>query len=494
VENLKKIISSSKTFLEVREKINDEYGFLYSKGKIKEFCDRSNISYSHLFDEIWMPTKEELLEIIEKIGGINKNKIAEYFNVPWQHIDIYLKNYNIKTERYSGTIKKPDDLNQFIEDAKTLTRFQLSKKYNVSISVIKRWGKENNISIKKESDNWKHLRKEYDLLKEKVIELNKIYDCVKIAEILNLPYTRIRKIFRRNKIPVISHSYNKSKGELEVKDFINSLGVECISRKFTYKDKCFEIDCFCPEFNFGIEYCGEYWHSSEQKEKNYHQYKTIWFQEQEIKLITIFENEWYNKNDIIKSIIKNNLGKTENKIMARKCEIKEILNSEARKFMEENHIQGYYNSTVNIGLIYQENLVQVICFSASRFNKNFEWEITRIASKINNNIIGGTSRLYSYFEKIYKPSSIISYADLRFSEGKIYKTLGFDFLHMSAPNYFYIKKGDHKLYSRQKFQKHKLEKILPIFDVNISEKENMKNNDYLLIYDAGNLAFQKTYK
>jgi hypothetical protein len=488
IENIKKIVAESKTYLEIKQKIKLNYGLNYSRGKIKSICKRQNINENHLNDNIFIPSKEEIIKLIDG-EEINKKKLSDHFNVPWQHIDIYLKKYNIECERYSGTILKLPDLDNFKKDSEKLTRFQLAKKYNVSLSVIERWGRENNVFIRKESDSWKSLREEYDLLKDKVIELNKIYDCKKISEILNLPYIRIRKIFTRNNIPIISHSYNKSKGELEVRDFILSLGIECFSRKFNYDNKTMEIDCFIPKYNLGIEYCGEYWHSEEIKGKKYHQEKTLWAQKQNIKILTIFENEWINKKEIIKSIIKNNLGLTENKIMARKCIVKEIFNYEANQFVDKNHIQGKCNSSVNIGLFYKDELKQIISFSKSRFNKKFQWEITRISTELGCNVTGGVSKLFSYFKENYKPQSIISYCDLRFSNGDIYKKLGFEFLHISMPNYWYKKKDDNTFFSRQKFQKHKLEKILPFFDVNLSEKENMKNNNYICVYDAGNFSF-----
>ena len=43
-----------------------------------------------------------------------------------------------------------------------------------------------------------------------------------------------------------------------------------------------------------------------------------------IKLIQFFEDEWVYKYDIVKSMILNKIGKTENKIYGRKCVFKEI--------------------------------------------------------------------------------------------------------------------------------------------------------------------------
>ena len=46
------------------------------------------------------------------------------------------------------------------------------------------------------------------------------------------------------------------------------------------------------------------------------------------------------------------------------------------------------------------------------------------------------------------------------------------------------------LESRIKYQKHKLKNILEKYDDKKSEKENMLDNGYDIIYDAGNLVYK----
>lgn len=70
----------------------------------------------------------------------------------------------------------------------------------------------------------------------------------------------------------------------------------------------------------------------------------------------------------------------------------------------------------------------------------------------------------------------------------LYEKLGFDFKNESKPNYKYFN-NDCILESRIKFQKHKLESLLPEFDMNKTEWENMKNNGYNRIWDCGNKVY-----
>ena len=105
----------------------------------------------------------------------------------------------------------------------------------------------------------------------------------------------------------------------------------------------------------------------------------------------------------------------------------------------------------------------------------------------------GKKKLLKYFEKNYKPKSLISYCWKDYFEGKSYTDSGFKLSKETKPNYFYTKNSLSPLESREKFQKHKLKKVLKTFDENLTEQENMKNNNYLKIFDYGNYVFKKSY-
>jgi hypothetical protein len=123
------------------------------------------------------------------------------------------------------------------------------------------------------------------------------------------------------------------------------------------------------------------------------------------------------------------------------------------------------------------------------FNKHpkYEWEITRFANRLETIVIGGASRLFKYFMNNYDPDQIMTYADRRYSDGNLYKKLGFELDGTTQPNYFYLM-GD-TIYSRQQFQKHKLEKKLAQYDSMLTESQNMFNNGYRRIWDAGHFRF-----
>jgi len=120
------------------------------------------------------------------------------------------------------------------------------------------------------------------------------------------------------------------------------------------------------------------------------------------------------------------------------------------------------------------------------------WELIRYATISNFNCVGVASKLFKYFERKYQPTQIISYADRRWSEGNLYYKLGFTLDHISSPNYWYMHKSNYlKRMHRYNFRKSTLKK-LKIFNPNLSEWENMKNNGYDRIWDCGNYVFTKT--
>lgn len=278
--------------------------------------------------------------------------------------------------------------------------------------------------------------------------------------------------------------------ENELYEFIKSLGVNLIKNDRSILDGQ-ELDIYLPDHNIAFEFNGLYYHSNLFKPNSYHLNKTNDCESQNIKLIHIFEDEWDNKKEIVKSRIKNLLKVNTDRIYARNCKISLVKTSDKTEFLNDNHIQGSVGSSINIGLYYNDELVSLMTFGFGRKIMNGDknnYELLRFCNKINTSVVGSASKLLKHFIEDYKPKSIISYADRRWSQGNIYEVLGFSKIRISPPNYFYIinKKREY----RYKYRKDIL--VKEGYDKDKTEQQIMKDRGILKIYDSGNIVYFKS--
>ena len=248
-----------------------------------------------------------------------------------------------------------------------------------------------------------------------------------------------------------------------------------------------ELDISLPEHKLAIEYNGLYWHSSNKKEddaikRKQHLEKTELCLAKGIELLHINEGD---NVDLWKQVIKNKLGLNK-RIYARKTSIRLISNTESNAFLEHNHLQGKCAASIRYGLYHKDKLMSVMTFGKARYS-DADWELLRFCTKGGYTVVGGASKLLKMF-KTHHEGVIISYANKRWSNGNLYEKLGFEFLHDSAPCYWYIK--DNNIWHRSKFMKHKLKNELIDFDPKLSEVENMYLNGYRRIWDCGNKVYR----
>ena len=285
---------------------------------------------------------------------------------------------------------------------------------------------------------------------------------------------------------------SKSIKEKDIFEYIKSIYSGEIIQ--SYRDKL-EIDIYLPELKIGFEFNGLYWHSDKYKEKNYHLDKTNYFKDKGIRIIHIWEDDWTFKTNIVKSQILNLLGKSY-RIFARKCIIKKVDVKTTRKFLDDNHIQGLVNSSIKLGLYYQDELVSIMTFDSFEGRKKMEdggYNLSRFCNKLGNNVVGGASKLLNYFIKNYDVKRIVSYADKDWSIGNLYYTLGFENVGGNGPDYKYI--VDNKRVHKSNYKKSRLRTILTSeSDYLLTEHQATKKLGIYRIYDCGKIKFEYTKK
>ena len=245
--------------------------------------------------------------------------------------------------------------------------------------------------------------------------------------------------------------------EQEIIDFLN---VDNIIRNDRTILDGKEIDIYLPDKKLGIEFNGTHWHSTEiQFDQQYHLKKSKLAESKGIRLIHIYEYEWEDPNmrEKIKLMLNIALGKVSTRIYARKCNIRKISNAEARTLNDKIHLQGHRNAQVTYGLFYNNELVQLMSFSRTKYNRNLtddnSWEIIRGCPGSNNIVVGGVSRLLKHFIADYHPSKIFSYCDFNKFNGKSYELAGMEFIGYSGPDMKWVL-ADGRVVNRQP-KKHK---------------------------------------
>jgi hypothetical protein len=240
-----------------------------------------------------------------------------------------------------------------------------------------------------------------------------------------------------------------------------------------------ELDIYLPELKLAFEFNGVYWHNELNKPDNYHKNKSDICEKLGIQLIHIWEDDWIYKQNIVKSMILNKIGKTINKIYARKTIVKIV--DDTKDFLNNNHIQGYASSSIKLGLYYNDELVCLMTFKENNRIKMIE--LNHFCNKLNTNVIGGASKLFKYFLNHYNNKKIVSYADRCYSNGGLYNTLGFCLDNISKPSYYYVIDNIRK--HKSNFSVKNLHKQ----GFNGTEHEIMLERKIYRIYNSGNYKY-----
>jgi rubrerythrin len=283
--------------------------------------------------------------------------------------------------------------------------------------------------------------------------------------------------------------YLSKSGQIKIVDFCRE-HFEIVYENSRNLIPPYEIDIYIPEIKLGIEFNGLYWHSelAGNKESIYHQNKLLLALQNQINLVQIFEDEWRDQEDIIKSILLNKFNKNTFKIFARKCQIYSVPVEVAQHFYFDNHLQGFINGK-HLGLYHNNEFVSMMTVGRPRFNTHYDLEIYRFCNKLNTSVIGGLSKLLNAFINMLNPKSILTYTDGRYGIGTGYYKCGFKFIGTTDPAYYYMKYYNNRN-PRFQFQKHLLKDKLKDFDNNLTEWENMQLNGYDRIWDCGNFVYE----
>lgn len=272
------------------------------------------------------------------------------------------------------------------------------------------------------------------------------------------------------------------KAENEMRSWINGLGFNFKSDYTVLNGK--ELDAYDANIKMAIEYCGLFWHNEMSKTprlRRYHYDKYIKCSQNDIRLITIFEDEWKNRNQACKNFIKSILNRFELKLFARNCFVEEISLKDHRDFCECHHILGANNlSKIAFGIFYEKQLVGTMSLGRHHRGSN-DLVLDRLCFKDDIQIIGGASKLFTRcidWAKKNNYCKIISWSDNRWSMGQVYLKLKFILEKEYGPDYSYVNIS--KPYSRISKQSQKKK-----YPSDKTERDLCLENGLARIWDCG---------
>lgn len=274
-----------------------------------------------------------------------------------------------------------------------------------------------------------------------------------------------------------------SSQEHEIRNYLTSLGLEFLTNDRTVIPPQ-ELDIYLPSLNLAFEVNGIYWHSSQKKSATYHIDKTLACAAQGVKLIHIFETDWKSHQMIVKSRIRSLVGK-DRRYYARKCQVRSVGEEEAQQFVNQHHLQGAVGSQIRLGLYAGGTLVALMTFGRPRYDKSADYELLRYCSA--GTVVGGAGKLFSHFCRLYNPTTVVSYADRCWSQGNLYRALGFQDVTKDPRNvgYFYYK--NNTVYHRSSLTKKIL--VSQGHDSAKTADQILEEQGYLKIYNCGNFKF-----
>ena len=513
--------------LEEAEKIYKECGSLHKTAKILK---TSHIRLSELFKENKIQInnigKERVMDDAEIDSAISDyvtnhlkmEEISKKYNVRIHKLRSIFVSKGIKISKWNGHIKKEKPIHNIkikkvVETKKCPycgweTKDITGKAHSYQIHLVHK----HNIDI---DEHLKQYPEDYELIKDEKNRREKKVQCKICGKWLYTIDNRHLLKHNINKLEYIEKFYGSkimsdstkeklqcnlkkmmdndqwerktSSYEKDIETFLNENNVsyEMHNREVL---NGLELDFLAK--NIAIEFNGNKFHTEHfgRKDRYYHLNKLEICNKKGISLIQIFEDEYKEHRNIVLSKIKHIFGIDDptKKIPARKCTIQEVMREDAEQFLNENHIQGFVNSTVYLGAIFEGKIVGVMCFLN---DGGGNWNLTRFAS-LNDYICQGlASKMLTHFIRKYDPDYIRSFADRRWTldkDNNVYTKIGFKLDEILKPEYrYYNEKVDkYKRFHKFGFRKSVLHRKYGL-PMNMTETEMAIALGYDRIWDCG---------
>lgn len=278
-----------------------------------------------------------------------------------------------------------------------------------------------------------------------------------------------------------------------------------------------ELDIVIPGRGVAVEFNGVYWHSDAVLESNnYHRSKTQIAHEKGYHLIHVWEDDWFDRRELVLRAIAHRLGVTEHldrvlpdtdhtlteRVAARTLTPTVIDGTRARAFWQANHLQGPVGSPHYFGLVDNTDAIRALLGVGGTNHGSRAtaapgvWDVQRYATR--GIVAGGFTRLLAYAQRQLQVQGLpvttwTSYSDDDISDGGMYHTAGFTVDRRQAPSYWYIggRTGWRRVHRAQYMKQRFVTDPDLIYHDGWTEKQAAHANGLHRVYDAGKTRWVK---
>ena len=281
-----------------------------------------------------------------------------------------------------------------------------------------------------------------------------------------------------------------------------------------------ELDIVVPDHHLAIEFNDIFSHSEqavfERRAKprphSYHAHKTREAREQGYQLVHVWEDDWLHRRELVLRALAHRLHAVDRlpdvlpdinpltcqRLYARNLTARRVHGGIARRFWQDNHLQGPVHCTVNIGLYDSDGVLRAL-LGIGRKNHGSRvslpdgtWDIQRYATL--GVIVGGFTKLLAHAETLVSVDTWTSWSDNDISDGGMYQAAGFVVDKRQAPSYSYVgrktkwERVHRSTYTKQRF----ISDPDLAYESGQTEHEAALANKLYRIYDAGKTRWVKT--
>ena len=319
-----------------------------------------------------------------------------------------------------------------------------------------------------------------------------------------------------------SHPKTAKRYQMHLTEMVQALvpGSTVLSDDRTVLPSGKELDIVVPDHHLAIEFNDIFSHSEEAvvtihrrpRPHSYHANKTREAREQGYQLVHVWEDDWLHRRELVLRALAHRLHAVDRlpdvlpdinplacqRLYARNLTARRVHGGIARRFWQDNHLQGPVHCTVNIGLYDQDGVLRAL-LGIGRKNHGSRvslpdgtWDIQRYATL--GVIVGGFTKLLAHAETLVPVDTWTSWSDNDISDGGMYQAAGFVVDKRQAPSYSYVgrrtkwERVHRSTYTKQRF----INNPDLTYQSGQTEHEAALANKLYRIYDAGKTRWVKT--